>query len=455
MSITTRRLVLGSGVALAALTLAWMRPSRASKPLAATPAAAEASPSPPRVAGLSPSRAELSPVYPGVAGGPSPEPPIIDSIELEKTEVCIGEENVVTVHAHTADGRDDALLRYRIDGHWGKSVPLRAYPPGWGDPIEVTRTVTVYGRLGTSTTAPLPRYEVKPCRPKRALHLEQRAADLEGSAVTLVAHVASIGQRSADGMGIDEPEPLAVARYRWAFGDGTTAESEGPEITHDFGDRPQERGHTSFLVACEAVSESGESVTGHVALELENQAFASQHERGVVRLAARRGAVVTSDDAVTERVRFSHDGGEPVTISRVLVTRLRLDRLGEQSAPEEARPEAVLGAAEIPPSGIEAALTLDRRAEGPIAAKRYRIEGRTQGGRPVVGSFTLKLPDVSVAQLALLENPAFRAKVARAREILGRDDVRVEDVRRLEREGQLLGMPAEAGGPPPGEPPPR
>src|ERR1700690_3235282 len=39
-------------------------------------------------------------------------PPIIDEVTVEKPEVCEGEENLVTVRAHTPDG-NDAYLHYQ------------------------------------------------------------------------------------------------------------------------------------------------------------------------------------------------------------------------------------------------------------------------------------------------------------------------------------------------------
>src|SRR5512132_4534604 len=54
----------------------------------------------------SPSQTQSTPP-PVIAAAPAQDGhslvPIIDAIEVEKPEVCVGEENLVTVHAHTAD----------------------------------------------------------------------------------------------------------------------------------------------------------------------------------------------------------------------------------------------------------------------------------------------------------------------------------------------------------------
>src|SRR5207248_6071246 len=53
-------------------------------------------------------------------------PPVFDTVRLEKEEVCEGEENLVTVHAHTTDG-NDAFLHYTVAGEAGSQVPVRVY----------------------------------------------------------------------------------------------------------------------------------------------------------------------------------------------------------------------------------------------------------------------------------------------------------------------------------------
>src|SRR5262245_47618869 len=93
---------------------------------------------------------------------PEPQPPIIDEIKVEKTEVCEGEENLITVKAHTPVGRDDAYLHYFIGTSAGQSVPLRTYLGSDGTADQAPEMqIQVFGRDNVTTTVPVPRYTVK------------------------------------------------------------------------------------------------------------------------------------------------------------------------------------------------------------------------------------------------------------------------------------------------------
>ncbi|HYW87021.1 MAG TPA: hypothetical protein VFB50_04580, partial [Chloroflexota bacterium] len=65
------------------------------------------------------------PSTPPALAGPAPEAPIIDAVLVEKPSVCEDEENLITVKAHTREGRDDAYLHYFIGYGTGQSFPLQ------------------------------------------------------------------------------------------------------------------------------------------------------------------------------------------------------------------------------------------------------------------------------------------------------------------------------------------
>src|SRR5712664_1123156 len=91
-----------------------------------------------------------APIEPG-----KPLPPVIDEIVLEKEEVCEGEENLVTVRAHTLDGADP-LLHYVIGSERGMSVPLKTYLDSYGQPLH--QYITVFGNRNVSTRVEVPSY---------------------------------------------------------------------------------------------------------------------------------------------------------------------------------------------------------------------------------------------------------------------------------------------------------
>src|SRR4051812_34007180 len=61
-------------------------------------------------------------------------PPVFDEIRVEKEEVCEGEENLVTVRAHTTDG-NDPFLHYTVAGEAGAQVPVRSFLGRDGKPM--------------------------------------------------------------------------------------------------------------------------------------------------------------------------------------------------------------------------------------------------------------------------------------------------------------------------------
>ena len=105
------------------LALWFAKKPAAAKASTATPAA-ETNASAPEV-----SRTPSPPTSLVSASEPRQEEPapVIDDIVLEKTEVCAGEENLVTIKAHTVNNTDSEL-HYSTDGLLGSSVPITLFP---------------------------------------------------------------------------------------------------------------------------------------------------------------------------------------------------------------------------------------------------------------------------------------------------------------------------------------
>src|SRR5437868_6181714 len=94
------------------------------KPAPVEPArvAAEAQPIEAHVA------APIAMIDTSIAPAADPQKPIIDAIEVEKTSVCAGEENLIRVRAHADEG--NAYLRTIVAGQSGSVVPLRVWDDG-------------------------------------------------------------------------------------------------------------------------------------------------------------------------------------------------------------------------------------------------------------------------------------------------------------------------------------
>ena len=67
--------------------------------------------------------------------------------------MCAGEENLVTVKAHTTNGTDP-FLHTVIDGHQGASIPVTLWRDDSGAVLGA-HSITVFGRNNVATTVPL------------------------------------------------------------------------------------------------------------------------------------------------------------------------------------------------------------------------------------------------------------------------------------------------------------
>ena len=166
---TRKRRVLIAAVAAAALLLAWwLRRDAADTPTASAASAPPAAATAP-AADTAPKRYRSAREVRAVVA--DAKAPVIDGVELEKSEVCDGEENLVTVKAHAPDPEDDAFLHYMVAGSTGRSVVVR----GSSDPGAAAHAeVIAFGRNGVSTSVPLPRFTVKPCKAPHKLLLSYR-----------------------------------------------------------------------------------------------------------------------------------------------------------------------------------------------------------------------------------------------------------------------------------------
>jgi hypothetical protein len=373
-------------------------------------------------------------------------PPVIDAIEVEKTEVCSGEENLVTVRAHTPDGTD-AFLHYAVGGATGERVPVRVWrqPDGSYELPEVS----VFGRHNVVARAQVPPFRVNDCRPARAVHVQSRALANAPSEFEFFARVADVGAKDAP----DAP-PFRPQRYHWTFGDGTSETTAGPLVTHSYRARPQTSLYSQLLVAVEVLAESGDKLTGRAAVELLNSAFEDFDQKRIVSLTAApepRFPELGRDGVVRQAFHLSHQRPTPVRVTRVRA--VRHAREGDGPPPGAETVDGALGLAEIAPGeGATVSLALDTRRDPDVYSITYLVDGVTPEGYAVRGSFSLMRPPPppSKDSHTPVDDPQLVAKIKRARELLHQEFVTDEDIWRLEREGKLADLGARPS-PPEGE----
>jgi hypothetical protein len=376
--------------------------------------------------------------------------PVIDSVTVEKSEVCFGEENLVTVRAHTVNATDDQL-HYAVAGISGQAVPIVRFPQDEGEPEK--HSVAVFGRNNVMTTVPVPNYRVKDCGKRPLVLIEYRGRANRPDEFELSAKV--LGLTAGD----------IIASYEWDFGDAQQTSTNQSMVLHSYRNRVQKSAYAQYLVNLQVVTKTGHRHLGRVALQLLNRAYQTRLSRGVVILESDyepRFAVMEPDGKVHQRVRLFHHEAEPVTIDAVYVEK-QFVGTGSATKLEPIAPESVLPGRTVPPGdGLHFELTLDTESEPDTFGLNYVVSGRFATFQ-VQGAFSLLRPPrlpTKEENVPVLE-PAFRAKVLAARRLLHKDYVTDEEIHDLEAKGVFKGdefkpttEELEQSGPPLGAVPP-
>jgi len=355
--------------------------------------------------------------------------PIIDEIVVEKSEVCQGEENLVSIRAHTVDG-SDAYLRYGVDGELGASVSVRSYLEADGK--QPSHVVQVYGRGMTYARVDRPLFKVKDCVVPVSVDIESH---LELNSTRAFQLVAKVG-RPRLGQAV-EWKPI---RYRWDFGDGATAVTTTPVASHEFAETLQTTMTTDYLVRVEVEEEKGAKAQGRASLSLLNSAFQAFVGKHLVMLYARlnpRFPHLDSDGKVRERVQLYHHRADDVFIESV--ERVSRGPDGKEHS-QKLEPIAVFGAETIPPGleGLAFDLVLDAGNDRDFRMDRYVVNGTTQDGYHATGEFSIMKPSPEpTVDDEPVRDPVLMAKILAARRILGQQFVSQGDIARLDREGQF------------------
>lgn len=432
-------LLLASACALLGLGLLRGRsgpaPESASGAAPAPPAqsSALAAPAPP------PPDPETAAAAPALPQGTAPAAPIIDEITVEKKEVCQGEENLVTVRAHTADGTD-AHLHYLIAGSTGAAVPVRRMAAESGSAPQPL--VTVFGKDNAATDTPLPRYKINDCQVPRYVVIVPRLRPNANEEYELQARIMEFGSRAA---GTPPFEPL---RYRWDYGDGTTEVTTAPYAVHSYAERAQKTLYSNFLVSVEIEGRSTERLRGRHALQLMNSVFEAREAKGIVVLlsdASPRFPEVSSEGYVRQRFRLWHLQDGPVMISAV-TARYEHQR-PEQSGVRSLEPGRFIPGGQILPGRkVEVAVEFDSRKEPDLLAVHYELSGESEDGLPVRGTFSLMrpTPEPTPESGTPVLDPVLMAKIRRAQQLLGQRFVTDEDLFSLERAGKFADLRVEA-----------
>jgi hypothetical protein len=431
---------LGAGVVVALVVWLWPGeppPATSAPPPPAMPGPTLAAPAPaPAPQSLPASEAPPEPP----AAKADPAAPVIDEILVEKSEVCEGEENLITIRAHTPDGTD-AFLSYSVAGRRGHQIPLRSWIADDGESPKLE--VRVFGKDNVSTVAEVPHFTVKPCKQARMAMITPNLRANTWSEFEF--QVKLVENPGPDG---SPPTPFRPRSYEWSFGDGKTAVTDVPHVIHNYEEREQDALYTNLLVEVKVRGDAEEPVVGRTSLQLLNPAFESLETKGVVTLLVQltpRFPELGSDGVVRQKVRLFHFRDRPVFIHNAVLFRHRTTP-GAPTTEQVVDPSRLLGTSLIPPGkGIEFEARLDTRKDADVFSLEHYLEGKDSEGLPVRGAFSVMRPPPKPTK----ENsdpvldPLLKAKIVAARKILNRPYVTDEDLWALERQGKFAELIAQ------------
>jgi hypothetical protein len=378
-----------------------------------------------------------------------PAAPVVDAVLVEKQEVCSGEDNLITVKAHTPDG-NDAFLHYKVGTGTGVSVPVRV----WMEPdgTYTLPTVTVFSRENVSTTVPVPRYTVKPCEPERIVEIFSRQMPNSLDDYEFLARLIEPRATPEQSQG----KPFVPVRYVWTFNDRDTRTTTTPLVAYSFTKGRAESQYVQHLIRVEVFDAAGRKVTGRSSLQMLDVSFENFTKKGVVTILSAgtpRFPVLDADGVVRQTFRLYHHWRGPVRIEKVTAIRAFMPRTDGPTPPDQ------VDAASLPmdsiseSGGVEVPVTLDTKAEPEVFSITWSLEGTSADGHPARGTFSVMRPPPRPTKDSNIPvtDPVLLAKIKRARELLNQDYVTDEDIWRLEREGRFVDLRVE--GAPVGRPP--
>jgi hypothetical protein len=433
----SRKRAVMAAYALALLALVWWRWPRLAPAAAPAPAPARAMEPAVRQSSLLPPSVP-SAAQPSQPASPADEEPapLIDEIVVEKSEVCEGEENLVTVRAHTVNDTD-GYLHYTVGGELGSSVVMRSYLEADGRQPEVV--VQAFGRWNAVAGLARPLFRVKDCVAPTTVTIQHYVEPNHDRAFQLVARLGAPRKAKLQGTAKSFPP----VRYEWDFGDGTRATTTSPVVVHEFQDVIETTQYVDYLIRVDVHGAEGQLATGRSGLSLLSTSFQNFAYKGVVTLVGRlepRLPKLDADGKVRQRVRLFHHRPHDVVVDSVIRVRTTS---GEPDRSDPLDPLAVLPTRVIPPgtAGVVFELELDANRAAGFTMDRYLIEGRSGDGFRAAGSLSImKPPARPTPNDEAVRDPQMVARIIEARRLLNQEFVTDGDVARLEREGRFADL---------------
>jgi hypothetical protein len=395
------------------------------------------------------------PVERAVQGSPAFSPPTpakpaehlgVASVWIEKPSVCLGEPTRIRVtpsYAGVPAGRVTAV----IGGHPGLEASFLATTGEPGVRHVVVSLVDEGGSERTPVTSEAT-IEVLPCVADRVLLAD--ATPLAGApdAFALRARLLRGDEwerrtRHASAASDDGPLEVAAARYRWRFGDDTTAVTTEGSVTHAFpreADRPAGELAHAYLVRVDALDDSDRVLgVGYASVSLQNVHGRLELLHHVIALDAEYSQFPERDGAgglASKVVLRNPSRTETVILQNVEVTKIGCD--GRDAGREQLAPGSVLASDSVPAGGrVEGRWAVDGDAAEGICYLDAVVTGVSRpAGMTASGSFSMTVGRDPRGTLVTGDDRAAALTLARAQ--LGNPlTIGPDDMIRLEEEGKI------------------
>jgi len=323
--------------------------------------------------------------YPGFAGlawprgcgNPSPGGPadIIQSITLDKSQICPGEDLLVTVDvAHPENPQ--GVVDVAINGKYGNPQYLQFTGQPGPRLIVVTAATPEKFNDSQSTTV-----ELLDCGPGHEyLELYVRPNPFHRFTVDFVV---------ANGADFESQNPI----YYWQFGDGTSAQTNLPYISHEFEDSlVYDQIHTVFQASLSMERSGYPTLSASQTVTLWSM-YALNRMKGMLHLPVETDGVLEQYGLFwAGSYALKNPEGEPVSIDSIQMTYQVCDPDGSPFAkPAQAVALTV-------PAGGELNLNLflpSSEITGAFCGVQITLSGQSQGG----------LPAYAIAYFSLRRNP--------------------------------------------------
>jgi PKD domain len=369
----------GAAVAIACALWAWRRD--AAPPAARAPEAestARLAPSVPLAppSSLAPGRPAAPPV--------DPNKPIVDSVTVDKVEVCRGEQNFINVQARTANGTDRFLgARYRDPDtgayvFGGSRLPFTLEAPP-RQPVMITIDGTM-----AATSVPVPDVVVKDCESPPRLKVRLARAVASPDRIVFTAELVAgktVGDANAGAV-------WSPTSYAWDFGDGAVASTPTNHVEHSYEGRLQNVRQSSFVATVDATDAAGHRAGGTAAVAFFNAGFGPLYFHGRVAIST---GIRPDAAGGGETIWLYHGYDQPVVLeSATLVETVRADGSARESFRREYAPAELLGMSNLPAGTSRMVRDLGAyRPTSPNTVREIELRGRTSDGKEAFGGFTL------------------------------------------------------------------